>query len=72
MIPPDAIGWAASALMLLTFSCERAASLRSCAIAANIAFIAYGWIAGIPPVMALHLLLLPINVFRLLQELRMR
>lgn len=72
MIPPDAIGWAASALMLLTFSCERAAPLRCCAIAANLAFITYGWVAGIPPVMALHLLLLPINVFRLSREVRMR
>ncbi len=72
MIPPDVVGWTAAALMVATFWCERGASLRCCAIAANLAFIVYGWLGGILPVMALHLLLLPINGFRLLKELRTR
>ena len=65
MNDPDAIGWGASALMLMTFTCECAWCLRTFAVAANLAFIAYGWMGGIAPVLALHLLLLPINVVRL-------
>ena len=37
------------------------------AIASNIAFIAYGGLADVGPVLLLHVLLLPINVFRLVQ-----
>jgi hypothetical protein len=35
-----------------------------------LAFIAYGALAGLVPVMALHLLLVPINALRLIQALR--
>jgi hypothetical protein len=68
--PPDAIGWGASALMLMTFTCECARSLRTFAVAANLAFIAYGWTSGLAPVLVLHLVLLPINVVRLVGALR--
>jgi len=63
--PTQTIGWCACALMLATFWCETAWCLRSFAVAANLAFIAYGWSGNLPPVMALHLLLLPINALRL-------
>ena len=68
----DAIGWVASALMLMTFSCECACRLRSFAVEANLAFIAYGWFGDVLPVLALHLLLLPINAVRLTRALRLR
>lgn len=64
------LGWCACALMLMSFCCERASCLRSFAVAANLAFIGYGWLADIAPVMTLHLLLLPINLVRLVQALR--
>jgi hypothetical protein len=38
------------------------------AIVSNIAFIAYGYRAGLLPILVLHLTMLPINVMRLQQE----
>jgi CRP/FNR family cyclic AMP-dependent transcriptional regulator len=43
-------------------------SLRLTAIASNIAFIGYGYVAGIEPVLLLHALLLPMNTLRALQR----
>jgi hypothetical protein len=63
----DALGWIAAGLTVATFSCERPIALRLCALAANVAFIAYGASAGLWPVLALHATLLPINLVRLLQ-----
>jgi hypothetical protein len=42
-------------------------ALRLTAIASNLAFIAYGSLAGIDPVLLLHVLLL-LNAARLVQE----
>ena len=64
------IGWCACGLMLIAFCCKQAHWLRSFAIAANLAFIAYGWLGDIAPVMTLHLILLPINLMRLVQVLQ--
>ncbi|MBK6851975.1 MAG: hypothetical protein IPG93_10220 [Burkholderiales bacterium] len=63
----DLLGWLAAGLMLLTFWCADARALRRCAIGANLAFIAYGLAADLAPVLALHLVLLPVNLFRLLR-----
>jgi CRP/FNR family transcriptional regulator, cyclic AMP receptor protein len=63
----DALGYFASALVLLTFHASDMRALRLLAIASNAAFIAYAWSAGLAPVLALHLLLLPLNVLRLAQ-----
>jgi len=61
---PDTLGWAAAALMVATFSCREARHLRPLAVATNLAFVGYGAAAGLMPVLALHLLLLPINLWR--------
>jgi len=61
---PDILGWIAAALMVATFSCREARALRPLAVATNLAFIGYGLIAGLAPVLVLHLLLLPINLWR--------
>jgi hypothetical protein len=63
----ETIGYLASALVLATFSARRMAVLRLLAIASNVAFIAYAALAGIGPVLVLHVLLLPMNLLRLLQ-----
>ena len=63
----DVLGWAAAALTLLAFSCNDLLRLRYSALAANAAFIAYGLAAGLWPVLALHFVLVPMNVWRLLQ-----
>jgi CRP/FNR family cyclic AMP-dependent transcriptional regulator len=41
--------------------------LRSVAIASNVAFITYGYLAGLYPVFILHMVLLPLNIWRLYQ-----
>ncbi|MES2978821.1 MAG: hypothetical protein V4731_10385 [Pseudomonadota bacterium] len=66
----DVVGWSAAALTLLAFSCNNILRLRYLALAANVAFIAYGLMAGLWPVLVLHFALVPINVWRLLQTTR--
>lgn len=61
---PDTLGWTAAALMVATFSCREARWLRPLAVATNLAFVGYGAAAGLAPVLALHLVLLPINLWR--------
>jgi hypothetical protein len=61
----DALGYLASALVLVTFCMRDMTALRCMAIASNVAFIAYGALADVGPVLLLHLLLLPVNVLRL-------
>ena len=61
----EATGYLASALVLAAFCMRDMVALRCTAIASNLAFIAYGALAGLGPVLVLHLLLLPINVLRL-------
>jgi hypothetical protein len=63
----DLIGWLAAGLTLLTFSMNRMSGLRRLAVASNISFILFGLFADIMPVLVLHLLLLPCNMFRLYQ-----
>lgn len=63
----DPIGYVASGLVLLTFTMKSMRPLRIAAISSNFAFIYYAIVAGVTPVLILHLVLLPMNVFRLLQ-----
>lgn len=63
----DTLGWIAAALMVATFSCRDARRLRPLAVATNLAFVGYGLMAHLPPVLTLHLLLLPINLWRCAQ-----
>jgi hypothetical protein len=61
----EPLGYLASALVLATFCMRDMGRLRWMAIASNLAFIAYGALADVGPVLLLHLLLLPVNVQRL-------
>jgi hypothetical protein len=63
----DLIGFAAAVLVLATFCMSSMSALRWMAIASNVAFIAYGYLGGLAPVLLLHALLLPVNVYRLAQ-----
>lgn len=63
----DIIGYMASALVLATFSMTSMRSLRTTAIASNIAFILYAVAANLHPILILHGILLPVNVVRLMQ-----
>jgi hypothetical protein len=70
MTESDITGWIAAAATLLTFSMQAMVPLRLAAIFANMCFIAYGTIAGLIPIIVLHLVLLPCNLIRLMQALR--
>ena len=61
----EPLGYLASALVLATFCMRDMVALRWMAIASNLAFVAYGALADVGPVLVLHLLLLPVNVLRL-------
>ena len=63
----DPIGYIASTLVLTTFCMRSMRALRWIAIASNLAFMAYAFLAELGPVFVLHALLLPINVAQLLQ-----
>jgi hypothetical protein len=61
----DAMGYAASALVLATFCFSDLTRLRIFALLSNFAFIIFGYLGSIYPVMLLHMILLPINIFHL-------
>jgi hypothetical protein len=63
-------GYTASTLVLLTFVAKDMRVLRTFAIFSNLAFITYGTIEWLPPVLFLHLVLLPLNIVRLAEILR--
>jgi hypothetical protein len=66
----DLIGFAAALLTLGTFVQRAMLPMRVTAIGANVCFIFYGAMGHFVPVLALHLILLPVNVLRLGQEVR--
>jgi hypothetical protein len=68
----SAIGFIASALVLAAFGMKDMVNLRIVAICSNIAFIAYGIMLNLPPVLMLHVILLPLNGWRLMEALKQR
>ena len=63
----EASGYLASALVLATFCMKTMIPLRGAAICSNVAFIVYGLYNGVHPILVLHAILLPLNVFRAVQ-----
>ena len=63
----EGIGYLAASLVLATFCMKSMAALRLAAVASNIAFMAYGYFGQLTPVLLLHALLLPINIYRLVE-----
>ena len=64
------IGFLASALVLATFGMKDMVNLRIVAICSNIAFIAYALVLNLPPILVLHIILLPLNGWRLAEALQ--
>ena len=64
----EPIGYLASLLVLATFCMRDMVALRLLAITSNVAFIAYGALADIYPVLLLHVVLLPVNVLRIAES----
>ena len=72
MVIIELLGYVASALVLATFCMRSMFSLRMVAIASNLAFISYALLARIDPVLVLHAVLLPMNVWRLIEIWRQK
>jgi len=66
----DALGYIAAGLVFATFCAQRMALLRALAIASNVAFIGYGFLDGLWPILILHSAMLPINIRRYGQSMR--
>jgi len=58
----DGVGYLASVLVLLTFCMGTMVRLRTIAVCSNVAFVTYGLSAQVYPVVALHVILLPLNL----------
>ena len=67
MTPTAPVGYLAASLVFATFCTKRMAPLRAIAVASNIAFIGYGYLGELRPILILHAALLPLNVYRLRQ-----
>ena len=60
-------GWIAASLVLSSFYIRNMASLRLAAIASNVMFNIYAFLANAWPILVLHCLLFPLNLWRLLE-----
>ena len=67
----DLLGWLAALATLGCFASHDMLRLRILALVANAAFVAYGAQTGLLPVLVLHLVLAPVNAWRLWQLLRL-
>lgn len=67
----EAVGYLASGLVLGAFMMRTMIPLRLVGIASNLAFMTYGYFSGLLPVLLLHAILLPLNVYRLYEMIRM-
>ena len=67
----SSVGYVAAAAVFATFCMKTMRPLRIVALGSNVLFIVYGSLGGLHPILALHALLLPINVVRLLQVQRL-
>jgi hypothetical protein len=66
MTPAALVGYLAASLIFTAFCTKRMVPLRVFAIASNIAFIGYGYLGELWPIVMLHAaLLLPLNIYRL-------
>lgn len=71
MTHAELLGYAAAACVFVTFYMKTMVPLRVAGIVSNFLFIAYGYDLNAYPVLILHLVLLPLNILRLRQMLRL-
>jgi hypothetical protein len=65
----DVVGFLASGLVVAAFCMKDIIPLRLMALASNVAFLVYGIGLGLAPIWLLHAILLPVNCWRLWQQL---
>jgi hypothetical protein len=58
----DALGYAASLLVAVTFYMKDMVPLRAAALCSNVHFLSYGLFLSLGPVALLHAALIPLNV----------
>ena len=63
----DLIGYVAASLVFATFYVKKIMTLRLIAVSSNIAFILYGFEGHLQPIFILHSLLLPLNLYRIIE-----
>lgn len=63
--PVEMIGYAAALAVFLTFCMTTMLPLRIIAVLSNVLFISYAYLGDMNPILVLHSLLLPVNVWRL-------
>jgi CRP/FNR family cyclic AMP-dependent transcriptional regulator len=68
----EAAGYLASFLVFATFCMKTMVPLRVEAISSKVAFIVYSFYDSLYPIFILHSVLLPLNVARTVQMLRLR
>ena len=71
MTHAELLGYAAATCVFVTFYMKTMVPLRIAGIVSNFLFIGYGYAVDAYPVLILHLVLLPLNVVRLRQMLRL-
>ena len=67
----EIIGYAGAALSIATNSMRTMIPLRCFGIATNVVMIAYSFLGAVYPTLVVHLVVLPLNVVRLVQMLRL-
>jgi hypothetical protein len=67
MTPCDLLGWFAASLVFATFCARDMVPLRILAIASNVAFIGYGYLDHLWPIVVVHVAMLPMNAIRFRQ-----
>jgi CRP/FNR family cyclic AMP-dependent transcriptional regulator len=67
----DVVAYGAVGLNIVGYSMRRMIPLRMAAIGTNVLFIIYSILAGVYPTLYLHLILLPLNAYRLREMLRL-
>ena len=68
----EAIGWLASLLTIASYSVSTMLPLRLLAITSSICFATYAFVLQLWPLLAMELILLPINTYRFWQVLALR
>lgn len=71
MIVQEMAGYLASALLLATFSVRTMMPLRLLGVSSSIAFLTYGILGGLLPIVILHSILLPLNLYRFYEMRRL-
>jgi len=67
----EIVGYVASALLLATFSVRTMIPLRILGIGSCVAFWIYGVLNGLVPIIILHTILIPVNVYRYFEMQRL-